>query len=86
MERPSLTHFELTRQLAQILCIKIGNILKQVLEKSRLFSVPIRGTFRIAKEAWERKGFYMGIIGRAPVSSLESAFNGLFTTYPPTGL
>lgn len=26
-----------------------------MLEKSRLFSVPIRGTFRIAKEAWQQK-------------------------------
>ena len=76
----------LTVQLAQIVYVKIGDRIKQVLEESHLFSVPIKGTFRIAKEGWKRKGFRMGLVGRGAVSCPENAFNGLFTSYPQTGL
>lgn len=60
--------------------------MKQVHEESHLFSVPIRDNFRIAEEGWKLKDFYMGIIGRVPIASWDSAFNRLFTTYPQTGL
>lgn len=60
--------------------------LKRYLKSLSLFSVPINGTFGIAKEGWKLQGFCMGIFGSMPISSLESAFNGSFTKQTHTGL